>query len=122
MIYFTAHTFKCVCHCRRAMFRVLSMYNFAYTLKDIFRLPNTYIRGIKKKQGKVRSGKRKVFFFNEKTKYFGLKKYKFQSKTLKYSTWKKETILIRKKKLFQYIEKMIIPSIELKLRIEQKID
>ena len=23
MIYFTAHTFKCVCHCRRAMFRVL---------------------------------------------------------------------------------------------------
>ena len=29
MIYFTAHTFKCVCHCRRAMFRVLGMYNFA---------------------------------------------------------------------------------------------
>ena len=28
MIYFTAHTFKCVCHCRRAMFRVLGMYNF----------------------------------------------------------------------------------------------
>ena len=31
MIYFTAHTFKCVCHCRRAMFRVLGMYNFANT-------------------------------------------------------------------------------------------
>ena len=30
MIYFTAHTFKCVCHCRRAMFRVLGMYNFAF--------------------------------------------------------------------------------------------
>ena len=30
MIYFTAHTFKCVCHCRRAMFRVLGMYNFDY--------------------------------------------------------------------------------------------
>ena len=29
MIYFTAHTFKCVCHCRRAMFGVLGMYNFA---------------------------------------------------------------------------------------------
>ena len=28
MIYFTAPTFKCVCHCRRAMFRVLGMYNF----------------------------------------------------------------------------------------------
>ena len=28
MIYFTAHTFQCVCHCRRAMFRVLGMYNF----------------------------------------------------------------------------------------------
>ena len=28
MIYFTAHTFKCVCPCRRAMFRVLGMYNF----------------------------------------------------------------------------------------------
>ena len=32
MIYFTAHTFKCVCHCRRAMFRVLGMYNFALVL------------------------------------------------------------------------------------------
>ena len=30
MIYFTAHTFKCVCHCRRVMFRVLGMYNFAH--------------------------------------------------------------------------------------------
>ena len=28
MIYFTAHTFKCVCHYRRVMFRVLGMYNF----------------------------------------------------------------------------------------------
>ena len=28
MIYFTAHTFKCVCHRRRAMFKVLGMYNF----------------------------------------------------------------------------------------------
>ena len=33
MIYFTAHTFKCVCHCRRAMFRVLGMYNFALASK-----------------------------------------------------------------------------------------
>ena len=33
MIYFTAHTFKCVCHCRRAMFRVLGMYNFDSLLK-----------------------------------------------------------------------------------------
>ena len=33
MIYFTAHTFKCVCHCRRAMFRVLGMYNFGQNLK-----------------------------------------------------------------------------------------
>ena len=28
MIYFTAHTFICVCHCIRVMFRVLGMYNF----------------------------------------------------------------------------------------------
>ena len=34
MIYFTAHTFKCVCHCRRAMFRVLGMYNFASRAKS----------------------------------------------------------------------------------------
>ena len=33
MIYFTAHTFKCVCHCRRAMFRVLGMYNFGLAVK-----------------------------------------------------------------------------------------
>ena len=32
MIYFTAHTFKCVVHCRRAMFRVLGMYNFDWNL------------------------------------------------------------------------------------------
>ena len=38
MIYFTAHTIKCVCHCRRVMFRVLGMYNFDYSinLKNIF--------------------------------------------------------------------------------------
>ena len=28
MIYFTAHTFKFVCHCIRTMFRVLGVYNF----------------------------------------------------------------------------------------------
>ena len=33
MIAFTAHTFECVCHCRRAMFRVLGMYNFGYDIK-----------------------------------------------------------------------------------------
>ena len=32
MIYFTAHTFNCVCHCIRAMFRVLGMYNSMTTL------------------------------------------------------------------------------------------
>ena len=32
MVYFTAHTLKCVCHCRRAMFRVLGMYNFGWFL------------------------------------------------------------------------------------------
>ena len=31
MIYFTAHTFKCVCHCIRTMFRVLGVYNFEGT-------------------------------------------------------------------------------------------
>ena len=40
MIYFTAHTFKCVCHCRRAMFRVLGMYNFDPGYKNMnFNLP-----------------------------------------------------------------------------------
>ena len=34
MIYFTAHTFKCVCLCRRAMFRVLGMYNFGHGVKS----------------------------------------------------------------------------------------
>ena len=34
MIYFTAHTFKCVCHCRRAMFIVLGMYNFEVTVNN----------------------------------------------------------------------------------------
>ena len=36
MIYFTAHTFKCVCHCRRAMFRVLGMYNFGYSANKLY--------------------------------------------------------------------------------------
>ena len=64
MIYFTAHTFKCVCHCRRAMFRVLGMYNFGtnanfstkfYKLSNNMYVPNskkcgcftlfTYLRG-----------------------------------------------------------------------------
>ena len=36
MIYFTAHTFKCVCHCRRVMFRVLGMYNFGTLLTSCF--------------------------------------------------------------------------------------
>ena len=35
MIYFAAHTFKCVCHCKRAMFRVLGMYNFALNFKIV---------------------------------------------------------------------------------------
>ena len=35
MIYFTAHTFKCVCHCRKAMFRVLGMDNFALLHKPV---------------------------------------------------------------------------------------
>ena len=35
MIYFTAHTFKCVCHCRRALFRVLGMYNFGFFSKKV---------------------------------------------------------------------------------------
>ena len=38
MIYFTAHTFKCVCHCRRAMFRVLGMYNFGFTSKLVSKM------------------------------------------------------------------------------------
>ena len=36
MIYFTAHTFNCVCHCIRAMFRVLGMYNFGFMSKNVF--------------------------------------------------------------------------------------
>ena len=39
MIYFTAHTFKCVCHCRRAMFRVLGMYNFGAKVKQVLSGP-----------------------------------------------------------------------------------
>ena len=48
MIYFTAHTFKCVCHCRRAMFTVLGMYNFGKNLKirqycsKIIQVPGTH--------------------------------------------------------------------------------
>ena len=34
MIYFTAHTFKCVCHCIKTMFRVLGVYNFGYWLES----------------------------------------------------------------------------------------
>ena len=37
MIYFTAHTFNCVCHCIRAMFRVLGMYNFDNRSKQFFK-------------------------------------------------------------------------------------
>ena len=33
MIYFTAHTFNCVCHCIKVMFRVLGMYNFGINIK-----------------------------------------------------------------------------------------
>ena len=36
MIYFTAHTFKCVCHCIKAMFRVLGVYNFGGRGKILF--------------------------------------------------------------------------------------
>ena len=36
MIYLTAHTFKCVCHCRGVMFRVLGMYNFGSRQKKYF--------------------------------------------------------------------------------------
>ena len=49
MIYFTAHTFKCVCHCRRAMFRVLGMYNFASRLK-VYLLPALKHHTVKKSQ------------------------------------------------------------------------
>ena len=35
MIYFTAHTFKCVCHGRRAKFRVLGMYNFEPSMETL---------------------------------------------------------------------------------------
>ena len=33
MIYFTAHTIKCVCHSIRSIFRVLGVYNFGLSLK-----------------------------------------------------------------------------------------
>ena len=32
--HFTAHTFNCVCHCIKSMFRVLGVYNFGYQLKS----------------------------------------------------------------------------------------
>ena len=36
MIYFTAHTFNCVCHSIRTMFRVLGIYNFdSYTKEKV---------------------------------------------------------------------------------------
>ena len=35
MIYFAAHTLKCVCHCRRVIFRVLGMYNFGLTVTTL---------------------------------------------------------------------------------------
>ena len=35
MIYFTAHTFDCVCHSIRTMFRVLGIYNFGFGLAKI---------------------------------------------------------------------------------------
>ena len=35
MIYSTAHTFQCVCHCIRTMFRVLGVYNFGGVIKKI---------------------------------------------------------------------------------------
>ena len=34
MIYFTAHTLKCVCHCIRTTFRVLGVDNFVTTPKS----------------------------------------------------------------------------------------
>ena len=60
MIYFTAHTFKCVCHCRRAMFRVLGVYNFAamvnFTVDDVFLLAN-YIFKIFKLRNLIKTDK-----------------------------------------------------------------
>ena len=46
MIYFTAHTFKCVCHCRRVMFRVLGMYNFAVCVKQLNLLSLHLVRNL----------------------------------------------------------------------------
>ena len=39
MIYFTAHTFNCVCHCLRVMFRVLGMYNFDFIPDNRQKIP-----------------------------------------------------------------------------------
>ena len=46
MIYFTAHTFNCVCHCIRAMFRVLGMYNFdtQINVENILKTPRFTFR------------------------------------------------------------------------------
>ena len=33
VINFTAHTFNCVCHCMKSMFKVLGVYNFEYIQK-----------------------------------------------------------------------------------------
>ena len=44
MIYFTAHIFNCVCHCIRAMFRVLGMYNFDFSKKSLSSFATYYKR------------------------------------------------------------------------------
>ena len=43
MIYFTAHTFNCVCHYIRAMFRVLGIYNFVLSLKFKFQAQDSFL-------------------------------------------------------------------------------
>ena len=46
MIYFTAHTFNCVCHCIRAMFIVLGMYNFAVLYNEITVETRTHLKSV----------------------------------------------------------------------------
>ena len=53
MIYFTAHTFKCVCHCRRAMFRVLGMYNFALSMKKDWKTKSESAYSFRLKYSKI---------------------------------------------------------------------
>ena len=43
MIYFVAHTFNCVFHCIRAMFRVLDMYFMPITCKSLFNIPYKFL-------------------------------------------------------------------------------